>query len=60
MATIKQQAKSRTVQFNVIATAIIAILNSFGIEIPAEAAAGILAVGNYILRLITIEPLENK
>lgn len=60
MAKLSQQAKSKTIQFNAIVAAVVGILRAYNVEIPAEVATGVLAIGNYILRLVTKQPLEEK
>ena len=59
--TIKQMAKSRSNEFNiVIAPAIIAILSACGVTVPIGAVIGGYAIINFILRLITKKPLAEK
>jgi len=57
---IVQIFKSKTVDFNIIVTAIFALLNHLGIVIPAEVMTGVLAVGNFILRFVTKKPIAEK
>ena len=58
--TIKQLAKSKTIDFNVLVSALAGLAAALGFPVPAEVVAGILAVGNFILRLITKEPISAK
>lgn len=64
MATIVQQAKSKTNRVNAILTGLVAaavpIAESYGVKIPPEAVAGFFALANWILRFFTKEPLEAK
>jgi hypothetical protein len=57
---LKQQAKSKTVQFNAIAAAIIPILTACGVDIPPEAVAGIMALANIIIRQFTKGAVGDK
>ena len=57
---ILQMLKSKTINFNALATAVVAILTSLGVEIPVEVVTGIFAIGNFILRLLTKEPVSAK
>lgn len=60
MASLKQQVHSKTVVFNVV-TFIVAIITRYtDLEIPADVSLGIVAIGNYILRLITKGPVNAK
>ena len=61
MPTIKQLAKSKSNEFNVvIAPAIIMVLKAYGIEVPVEIIASAYAIVNFILRFITKKPLAEK
>ena len=57
---LSQLLKSKTVNFNTWVPAIAMLLNTVGIAIPAEVVAGVLAIGNFLLRLITKEPVSAK
>ena len=57
---VKQLTKSKTIDFNVLVPVVSGILYSFGVPVPPEAIAGILALGNIILRLVTKKPLSEK
>ena len=57
---VAQIAKSKTAHFNTWIPAIAVLLNTVGIAIPAEVVAGVLAIGNFLLRLITKEPVSAK
>jgi len=52
--------KSKTINFNVLVPAVVGIASAFGFTVPAEVVAGILAVGNFVLRFFTKEPLSAK
>ena len=52
--------KSKTIDFNVLVTAIYGFLKALGVEIPEEVMVGVLAIGNFILRLLTKEPISAK
>ena len=52
--------KSKTIDFNVLVTAIYGFLKALGFDIPEDVMVGILAIGNFILRLITKEPISAK
>ena len=52
--------KSKTLDFNMIVPALAIMAKALGFEIPAEVVAGILAIGNFILRFITKEPMSAK
>ena len=56
----KQVIKSKTVDFNAIVVALFAIAKGMGYEVPAEVITGVLAIGNFILRLITKGPISEK
>jgi hypothetical protein len=60
MPTVKQQVSSKTNQVMVVCGAVLSILPTFGIEIGAEAAAGIMALVGIIMRQVTKEPLSDK
>lgn len=57
---IKQLAKSNTVRFNTIIPALFVFLKAFGVEVSADVVTGILAIGNFGLRMITKEPISAK
>lgn len=52
--------KSKTINFNVIAGALVMVLQSMGIDIPVTALTGIFTLGNIILRFFTKKPLSEK
>ena len=58
--TVKQGIKSKTLNFNVIVPALAGVAAACGYPIPAEVVAGILAIGNFVLRLITKQPISEK
>lgn len=57
---VKQIAKSKTIQFNTIVTALIYLLPLFGVPVTPEITAAAYAVGNVILRFITKEAVSDK
>ncbi len=56
----KKLWKSKTLDFNVIVPAVAVFLESMGVNIPAEVVAGVLAIGNFVLRFFTEKPLAEK
>lgn len=52
--------KSKTLNFNVLVPALAGVAVAFGITIPPEVVAGVLAIGNFILRFFTKVPLAEK
>ena len=52
--------KSKTLDFNVLVPAIYGFLIAIGMDIPEDVMIGVLAIGNFILRLITKEPVSAK
>jgi len=56
----KQVFKSKTVNFNVIVPALAGVAAACGYPVPAEVVAGVLAVGNFLLRFITKKPISEK
>ena len=52
--------KSKTINFNLLVSVVIGLLSAFGLSVPVEVATGVLALGNFILRLITKEAIANK
>lgn len=52
--------KSKTINFNALVLALCGVSAAFGFEIPAEVSVGIVAIGNFILRFMTKEPLSDK
>lgn len=57
---MKKLFKSKTINFNLLIPAIVGLLAAFGIAVPVEVATGILAIGNFILRLMTNEAITDK
>ena len=55
-----QMLKSKTINFNALATSVVAILTALGVVIPVEVVTGVFAIGNFILRLLTKEPVSAK
>lgn len=52
--------KSKTIDFNVLAAAIVAILAQAGVAVPVEVVTAVFAIGNFVLRLITKKPIAEK
>ena len=52
--------KSKTIDFNVVVAALWAMVQSLGMDIPEDVMVGVLAVGNFILRFFTKEPVSEK
>ena len=52
--------KSKTIDFNILAPAIMGFIAAIGYPLPEPVMVGIMAVGNFILRLITKEPISAK
>ena len=52
--------KSKTINLNVLAGAVVTILSQFGVTISPEILSAGFVILNTILRLITNEPLEDK
>ena len=52
--------KSKTLDFNVLVPAIYAFLIAMGVDIPENVMIGVLAIGNFILRLLTKAPISEK
>lgn len=53
----KSAWKSKTLVFNVVIPAIYTICIQLGLQIPEEVLSGVLAIGNFILRFLTKEPI---
>jgi hypothetical protein len=60
MATFKQAAKSKTLNFNVFMPIIIMVSMHFGIPLTPEIVMAIMTLGNIILRFVTKKPLNEK
>ena len=56
----KKLWKSKTLDFNVIVPALAGFCIAMGIDIPANVVAGVLAIGNFVLRFFTKTPLAEK
>lgn len=52
--------KSKTIDFNILVPAVWVFLTSIGMDIPEPVMVGVLAIGNFILRLITTKPISEK
>ena len=52
--------KSKTINFNVLAGAIVPMLSAFGVAVDPTLITSILVIANIILRRITKEPLSAK
>ena len=59
--TVKQMAKSKSNEFNVVvAPAIVGILTAVGVTVPVPAIIAGYAVVNFFLRRYTTTPLNEK
>jgi len=58
--TAKKLIKSKTININALVLAAIGIANALNVEIPQEAATGIVAIVNIILRFFTDSHLSEK
>jgi len=56
----KQLVKSKTLDFNVLVPAIAGLAMALGFPIPSAVIAGVLAIGNFVLRFLTKQPLSEK
>ena len=52
--------KSKTVNFNALAAAVVTILSAFGVTISGEVITAILTLGNFFLRLKTNQAISEK
>ena len=52
--------KSKTIDFNILIPAIYVFLTTMGVDIPEDVMVGVLAIGNFILRLVTKKPIAEK
>jgi len=60
MNIIRQLLKSKTVDTNVLAGALVTILTACGVTVPVSAITSFFVLANIILRAITKEPLSAK
>jgi len=58
--TITQILKSKTINFNALYLALIAVMKSFGMEIDETVVAAGATLLNWILRAFTNKPLSEK
>lgn len=56
----KKSVKSKTIDFNVIAAGIVAMLAQYGIDVPIEIVVVFFTVLNIFLRWITKTPMAEK
>ena len=52
--------KSKTINFNLLVPALVGLLTAFGVAVPVEVVTGVLAIGNFILRLLTDSSIADK
>jgi len=52
--------KSKTINFNALAAAIVTILEYCGVKVPTEVITAGFTIGNIILRTVTTKPLQEK
>lgn len=57
---LKKLFKSKTVDFNIFAGAVVTILTACGVVIPVEVVTAVLCIGNFILRLVTKGAISEK
>lgn len=60
MATVGQVLKSKTVNFNVLMPLVLEVIKLFDITVSPELTAGILALGNIVLRFLTNKAINEK
>ena len=60
MASVKQLMKSKSVNFNVFMPMIMVALPMLGVPVTPGLTAGILALGNILLRFVTKESIADK
>ncbi len=60
MNYVKQLFKSKTINFNALVPAAVAILAAFGVAVPATLVTAILVIGNMLLRMLTKEAIADK
>ena len=56
----KKLLKSKTLNFNVWVPILGTIFAAAGVQVPAEVWAGVLAIGNFLLRFLTKVPVTEK
>ena len=52
--------KSKTINFNALMAAGLGIAAALGFDIPPAISNAVLIIGNWILRLVTKEPISAK
>jgi len=52
--------KSKTINFNTLIPAVAVMVKALGYEVPAEVWTVVLAIGNFVLRFVTKEPMSKK
>lgn len=57
---LRKLLRSKTIDFNIAAGAIVKILDVFGVVIPLDAVLAGFVLMNFILRLITSKPISEK
>ncbi|MBC8508645.1 MAG: hypothetical protein H8D34_27620 [Chloroflexi bacterium] len=60
MDYFKKLFKSKTINFNALVPAIVALLAAFGVAVPTALVTAILVIGNMVLRMITKEAITDK
>lgn len=60
MQPIKKWYKSKTINFNALIVAIVAVLKSLDIYIEPEIIVAIQTIGNIVLRFVTSEPIKER
>ena len=52
--------KSKTINFSVWVPILAVIVKNLGIEVPAEVWTGVIAIGMFLMRLITKDAIVDK
>lgn len=60
LSYINKLRKSKTINFNALAAAVLAVLRSVGVDIPPEVVESVLIIMNILLRMVTSEPISKK
>ncbi|MCK5616391.1 hypothetical protein KAR91_81770 [Candidatus Pacearchaeota archaeon] len=57
---IKKLLKSKTIDFNIVAAALVKVLSAFGVAIPIDVILAGFVIMNFILRLLTTTSISKK
>jgi len=58
--SVKQIFKSKTVDFNIVASAVSSLLLAVGVPIPPSILISVFTLGNILLRFLTKKSLAEK